>query len=164
MDLLTFHLPRFHELPTVPLYKEQVITYIEDVMKPLTIHASEKLLTPTMLNNYVKQKIVSPPKDKKYTPKHLAYLIVVCLLKQLFSLSEVCDLIRIQIKHADIEPSYDSFCIEFEKALYTAFHTRDFSYLNSEVSMSSESELLRSIAIALTHKLYTQDQLHKKLH
>lgn len=164
MDLSTFHLPRFHELPSVPLYKEQVITYLEDVMNPITIHTDEKLLTPTMLNNYVKQKIVSPPKDKKYTQNHLAYLIVVCLLKQLFSLHEVCDLIRIQIKYGDIEPSYDCFCTEVEKALYAAFHTRDFSYLSLEVNMSWESELLRSVVMSFAHKLYTQEQLHKKLH
>lgn len=164
MDLSSFHLPRFKDLPDVPLYKEQVITYLENVMAPITIHTDEKLLTPTMLNNYVKQKIVSPPKDKKYTQKHLAYLIVVCCLKQLFSLNEVCDLIRVQIKHADVEHCYNCFCNEVEKAFYTAFHSRDFSYLNLEAPMTPESELLRSVVIAFAHKLYTQEQLKKTLH
>lgn len=161
MDLSTFHLPRFHELPAVPLYKEQVIDYLEDVMKQLTLHTDEKLLTPTMLNNYVKQKIVSPPKDNKYTQKHLAYLVVVCLLKQIYTLNEVCDLIRVQIHHAEIEPSYDYFCTEIEKALVAAFHTRDFSYPSSAMVTTSESELLRSVVMSFAHKLYTQTYVLK---
>ncbi|MFQ7058586.1 MAG: DUF1836 domain-containing protein [Turicibacter sanguinis] len=44
-----------------------------------------------MLNNYVKQKVVSPPLNRRYNEKHLAYLIVVCLLKQVYSLTEICD-------------------------------------------------------------------------
>lgn len=160
MTLSTFHLPRFHELPTVPLYKEQVIAYLEDVMRPLMMHTEEKLLTPTMLNNYVKQKIVSPPQDKKYTQKHLAYLVVVCLLKQVFSLHEICHLISFQIERSPIEPAYDYFCIEVEKALHAAFHTRDFSYPSAATETTLESELLRSVVISFSHKIYTQVQLN----
>lgn len=159
MNTSTFHLPRFNELPTVPLYKEQVISYLEDMMKPITVHSDEKLLTPTMLNNYVKQKIVSPPKDKKYTEKHLAYLIVVCLLKQVYSLQEVCDLIRVQIEYAPIEPAYDYFCTEVEKALEATFHTRDFSYPSSAMVTTPQSELLRSVVMSFAHKLFAQYEL-----
>ena len=73
MDILEFSLPRFNELPKVPLYKDQVITYLDNLSKVLNIKNTEKVLTPTMINSYVKQKIVSPPKDKKYNEKHLAY-------------------------------------------------------------------------------------------
>ncbi|MGL4799518.1 MAG: DUF1836 domain-containing protein [Cellulosilyticaceae bacterium] len=159
MALSTFHLPRFHELPAVPLYKEQVIAYLEDVLQPLTVHTNEKLLTPTMLNNYVKQKIVSPPRDKKYTQKHMAYLMVVCLLKQVFTLHEICYLIGIQIEHSPIEPAYDYFCTEVEKALEAAFDTRDFSYPSSAMVTTAESELLRSVVMSFAHKLFTQVQL-----
>ncbi|MGL4343787.1 MAG: DUF1836 domain-containing protein [Cellulosilyticaceae bacterium] len=159
MNLSTFHIPRFDELPTVPLYKEQVIAYLEEVMLPLTAHTQEKLLTPTMLNNYVKQKIVSPPQDKKYIQKHLAYLIVVCLLKQVFTLQEICELIRFQIDQSPIEPAYDYFCIETEKALAAVFDTRDFSYPSSATVTTLESELLRSVVMSFAHKLFTEVQL-----
>ena len=49
-EMLEFHCPRFDELPTIPLYKDQVISYVEDVLKPLNLNPEEKLLTPTMLN------------------------------------------------------------------------------------------------------------------
>lgn len=157
MEITEFHIPRFNELPRVPLYKEQVITYLEDVLRLVNINEHEKLLTPTMLNNYVKQKVVSPPKDKKYNEKHLAYLIVVCVLKQVFSLHEVCSLINFQISTCPIDTAYNRFCIEIEEAIKASFVTRDFSYSNEVIS--KEREMLRSTVTCFAHKLYIQNQL-----
>lgn len=153
------HLPRFNELPRVPLYKDQVITYLEEVAKLVNVSKDEKILTPTMLNNYVKQKVVSPPKDKKYNEKHLAYLIVVCVLKQVFSLQEICNLINVQIESFPIDTAYDYFCTEVEKAIEAVFVTRDFSYPSSASETSLESEMVRSTVMAVAHKLYIQKQL-----
>ena len=66
-EILKFHCPRYEELPTIPLYKDQVIAYIEEVLGPLNLNRAEKLLTPTMLNNYVKQRVVRPPVGRRYT-------------------------------------------------------------------------------------------------
>ena len=38
MESSKFHLPRFNELPRVPLYKDQVITYLEDVAKSINVN------------------------------------------------------------------------------------------------------------------------------
>ena len=159
MESSKFHLPRFNELPRVPLYKDQVITYLEDVAKSINVNTDEKILTPTMLNNYVKQKVVSPPKDKKYNQKHLAYLIVVCILKQVFSLQEICNLINVQIESFPIDTAYDYFCTEVEKAIEAVFVTRDFSYPSSASITTLESEMVRSTVMAVAHKLYIQMQL-----
>ncbi|MCR1951125.1 DUF1836 domain-containing protein [Clostridium sp. DSM 100503] len=155
-NILEFHCPRFNELPKVSLYKDQVIVYIEDVLKEININNEEKLLTPTMLNNYVKQKVVYPPKDKRYDEKHLAYLIVVCTLKQVFTLQEICYLIRKQIDTCPIEEAYDFFCVELEKALKSVFTTRDFSEPSSARKVTIESEIVRSMVMAFANKIYIQ--------
>lgn len=160
--VLEFHCPRFNELPKVSLYKDQVIIYIEDVLKEVNINNGEKLLTPTMLNNYVKQKVVSPPKDKRYNEKHLAYLIVVCILKQVFTLQEICYLIRKQIDTCPIEDAYDFFCIELEKALKSVFNTRNFSESSSAKKVTTESEIVRSAVMAFAHKIYIQRYIIEK--
>lgn len=162
-EILEFRCPRFRELPKVPLYKEQVITYIEDVLSAININSEEKLLTPTMLNNYVKQKVVSPPKDKKYNEKHLAYLIVVCILKQVFSLQEICNLINRQIATCPIEQAYDYFCTELEKALVAVFTTRDFSEPRSPSLIPYEAEIVRSTIISYTHKIFIQNYLNSEM-
>lgn len=162
MGIPEFHIPRFSELPRVPLYKEQVIMYLEEVAKELNIDNEEKLLTPTMLNNYVKQKVVSPPKDKKYNEKHLAYLIVVCVFKQVFSLQEICRLIDIQMQLYPIEIAYDYFCTELEEAIKSVFITRDFSYSNSALNVTKESEILRSSVMAIAHKIFVMYEMREK--
>ena len=155
MESLEFHIPRFNELPRVPLYKDQVITYLENLVKSMNIESDEKLLTPTMLNNYVKQKVVSPPKDKKYNEKHLAYLIVVCLLKQVFTLQEICELINIQIESCPIEVAYNYFCSE-------VFSTRDFSYPIATGTITNESQILRSTVMAVANRIFIKSKLQEK--
>ena len=159
MESLEFHIPRFNELPRVPLYKDQVITYLENLVKVINIEGDEKIITPTMINNYVKQKVVSPPKDKKYNEKHLAYLIVVCLLKQAFTLQEICELINIQIESCPIEVAYDYFCEDVEQAIKAVFSTRDFSYPTSTGTTTNESEILRSTVMAVANKVFIKNKL-----
>lgn len=158
-EIINYHCPRFNELPRVALYKDQVITYIEEALRPLNINSDEKLLTPTMLNNYVKQKVVSPPKEKRYNEKHIAYLIVVCILKQVFSLQEICILINRQIDTYPIETAYDYFCIELEKSLKAVFDSRDFSEPSSAVRNTYETEIVRSTIMSFAHKLFIQNYI-----
>lgn len=157
--ILDFHCPRFNELPHVSLYKDQVIIYIEDVLRVININCEDKLLTPTMLNNYVKQKVVSPPKDKKYNEKHLAYLIVVCILKQVYSLSEICELINSQIGTCPIEEAYDYFCVELENSLNSVFTKKGFAEPSSAIKITDQTELVRSTAISFSNKIFIQKYL-----
>ena len=159
-EILNFHCPRFNELPHVSLYKDQVISYIEDILKAITVNKEEKLLTPTMVNNYVKQKLVSPPKAKRYNERHLAYLIVVCVFKQVFSIQEICKLKEIQIETNSVEEAYDYFCTELENILKAVFITRDFSKPSSASQITYESELLRSTIMCFAHKLFIQKQIN----
>ena len=155
--ILDFCCPRFNQLPQVALYKDQVITYIEGVLKPINFNSQEKLLTPTMVNNYVKQKVVAPPKDKKYDDTHIAYLIVVCVLKQVFSLTEVCDLMRLQMETYPIGEAYDYFCTELENSLKAVFTTRNFSEGSAAIKVTKESEIVRSAVLSFVHKIYIEN-------
>ena len=155
MDILEFSLPRFNELPKVPLYKDQVITYLDNLSKVLNIKNTEKVLTPTMINSYVKQKIVSPPKEKKYNEKHLAYLIVVCILKQVFSIQEISTLINMQIEHCPIEVAYDYFCSELENMLFYTFGVRD-EVEKVGVTNSELKGMLRGVIIAVSQMIYLE--------
>ncbi|NKF05816.1 DUF1836 domain-containing protein [Clostridium gasigenes] len=161
-EILEFHCPRFNDLPKVPLYKDQVIMYIENALNIINVNSEEKFLTPTMLNNYVKQKVVYPPKDKKYNEKHLAYLIVVCILKQVYTLTEICELIKIQIATCPIEQAYDCFCIELETSLRSVFITRKFSASSASIKNAYESEIIRSAARSFAHKIFIQKYLRDR--
>lgn len=161
-EILQFHCPRFNELPHVALYKDQVIIYIEDILRVININSEDKLLTPTMLNNYVKQKVVSPPKDKKYNEKHLAYLIVVCILKQVYTLTEICELINIQIGTCHIEQAYDYFCVELEKSLNSVFTRSGLAEASAAINVTYETELVRSAAMSFSNKIFIQKYLRDR--
>lgn len=74
--------PTYDELPNVPLYRDQVISYITLILKPLDRCSSSEWLTPSMINNYVKMHLVSPPVKKQYGREQISRLLLICILKQ----------------------------------------------------------------------------------
>lgn len=88
-----FGLPAYKELPSVPLYMEQVVGYINEALKPLCT-SDQQVLTSFMVNNYVKAKIIDEPVKKKYNQVQLGYLMAISTLKITLSMSEISLLIE----------------------------------------------------------------------
>ena len=80
--------PRWVSLPEIDLYMDQLIGFFEKKLAFL-FSEDEKGVTSTMINNYVKHKVIMPPVKKKYSREHIAYLFVVITLKKAFSMSEI---------------------------------------------------------------------------
>ena len=80
--LNTLSLPRYNQLPNVTLYRDQVIEYIELWMEPLSICVEQPVITPSMINNYVKVGLVPSPVKKQYGREQIARLIAICIFKQ----------------------------------------------------------------------------------
>jgi len=89
-----FKLPDYKELPPIPLYMEQVVSYVTESLDVLYTN-SQQVLTPFMVNNYVKAKIVMPPKHKKYSRDHVGYLLSISLLKSVVSMRDIATLIEL---------------------------------------------------------------------
>ena len=103
------HLPRFAEIPDIPLYMDQLIGYVGKQMEIFAL-PSEKPLTSSMVNNYVKMRLVPQPEAKRYQPLHVAYLILVCLAKRMYSMSDIERLVAIDVQHRFQVPDvYDRF-------------------------------------------------------
>lgn len=83
-----FALPAWEELPDLGLYMDQVVTFLERLYRPL-YGGERRIITPSMINNYVKSGIVSRPARKKYSREQLAQLAIVCALKQSVSLEDL---------------------------------------------------------------------------
>lgn len=73
-------LPRWEELPELELYMDQVLSLVGRYLEGYP-GFDKKGLTASMVNNYVKQGVLTPPKKKRYHRTHLAQLLVICLLK-----------------------------------------------------------------------------------
>lgn len=124
-----FHIPRWEELPDIELYMDQVVTFIENNISIFSISTNEKIITPSMINNYVKLNLIPKPVKKKYNKTHLAYLIAISILKHVFTIQEVRDGINFQAKLDGQKMAYNSFCEEQEKAL---------KYLVSQIDAEGE--------------------------
>ncbi len=83
-----FELPTYDHLPTVPLYMEQVVSYVNSILEPLALSDKQKL-TSFMVNNYVKAKIIAEPERKKYNVDHLGYLLAISLLKNVVNMNDL---------------------------------------------------------------------------
>ena len=111
------HILRWQELPDFDLYMDQVIGLIEKSLSFLKLNEDDKVVTSTMINNYVKAKLVTPPIKKKYSREHVAYFTVICFLKRVFSLDEISTLLKIQFENVPLDESYNIFCELLEELL-----------------------------------------------
>ena len=118
-DLLKYHCPRWHELPEIELYVDQVVTMLQSNLITLMKDKDVPVVTASMINNYVKQGVLEAPVKKKYNKRHLAYLFVICMFKRMMSISEIGESINIIQKVYSPEDAYNLFCEEIEKALKT---------------------------------------------
>ncbi len=71
--------------------------------------SSDPIITPSTINNYVRMKIMPAPIKKKYTRIHLAYLIMICTLKQSLSISVVSRIIPMGIPEDEVRDIYNDF-------------------------------------------------------
>ena len=144
-----FHLPRYAELPSVGLYLEQTVTYINHCLKPLGCME----ITSSMVRNYVKQGLIANPVNKHYDVNQIAYLISVTILKQVMPLEHIQKMFfRQRVVYANVV-AYDYFCMELENVLYYRFGLKE-QIEDVGVTSSIEKEMLRSAITAVSHIIY----------
>ncbi len=120
MELPSFHCPRWEELPALSLYMDQVLIVLEEGLSPL-FGGAEPAATAAMVNNYVKLKLVAAPGNKKYGREHIARLMMICVLKRAFSISEIAGLLALLTRQREMRDAYDLFCQKLEARLAAAF-------------------------------------------
>ena len=107
-----FRLPVWDELPQIELYMDQVIVLLNEYLSYFVYEGNdEKLITAAMVNNYVKMKLVPAPVRKKYGRVHLAYLIMICTLKQSLRLSMLPTLLPGNLPEEDVKTAYAAFAL-----------------------------------------------------
>lgn len=155
--LTAFHCPRWNELPDMDLYMDQVVTLLNTYLKDFCLEQQGKAITSTMINNYVKHGIVTPPVKKRYNRKHLAYLMVVCILKTVFRMDEISDLIRVQMDMYPQDQAYDYFCAELECCLYSICTHKRVKHIPSDDEGSPIVDLIRNTIQAVAYTAYVRD-------
>ena len=159
VDITDFHIPRWEELPNLDLYLDQTVTLLENYLSNYIGNKDEKIITKTMINNYVKQGVIQPPIKKKYSKSHIANLFVICILKQVYSINDISALVKLALETSSIEIAYNKFCTFLEKAINLIFAGKE--YIDDE-PMTKEKYLLKYVVLSFANKLYVEKNFLRK--
>lgn len=155
-EITKFHIPRWNELPNIDLYLDQLVCLLEQYLSNYIKSENEKdekIITKTMINNYVKHNVMKAPINKKYNKEHIAYLFVICILKQVYSINDIAQLIKLAIKTTSASTAYDQFCNELEKAINVTFARKEYE---DKHYITKEAYILRNVVQAFANKLYVK--------
>lgn len=158
-----FKLPYWKQLPDMDLYMDQVVTLLNDYLKPFYVEGQGKMVTSTMINNYVKNGIVHPPLKKRYTKQHVAYLIVVCILKMVYRMDEISLLIHVQIDQYPIDQAYNYFCLELESCLKAIFLHKRIHHVPSGDEGNLMLDLIRNTVQSIAYTVYVHHALDERI-
>lgn len=157
-DILEFHIPRWEELPDIELYMDQVINFIENNLSIYPFINNEKIITPSMINNYVKLNLIPKPVKKKYNKTHLAYLIAISILKHVFTIQEVKDGILFQAMISGEKDAYNLFCEEQELAI--KYIVDQINIENKEnipnINITPENLMIKMTTLAFASKIISE--------
>ena len=160
--LQEYALPTWDMLPGIDLYMDQVIVLLTQYLNFLPREdGGENVTTPAMINNYVKMKVLPPPVKKRYSRVHLAYLIIVCMLKQTLGIALVQQILPCDASEEKVHAVYDAFA-RMHKVVSTTFATQ-VRAAATPVLLSAEPDdsavgclILQSAIAASLFKLLTE--------
>ena len=153
--LAKYRLPAWEEIPDIGLYMEQVVIVLKQYLDYLPPELKdEQFITASTINNYVRTKVMPMPVKKKYYRSHLAYLIMICSLKQCLSIPTLQTMIPMGLTDEQVEETYNSYALRHQLACrYFSQQVRAAAAgildhePESELSTGDTGELITSTAI-----------------
>ncbi len=139
------NLPQYQDLPDIPLYMEQLTYYLRNESKILETSYADIQISSSMINNYVKAKIVDKPEKKKYTKVQISELLEIIYLKKVLSLPEIKQIFDITYA-CDKEQAYKDYVETKKQANKKAIQDakiqlNDIDYNNKEDVINAALDL-----------------------
>ncbi|MBR5236773.1 MAG: DUF1836 domain-containing protein [Clostridia bacterium] len=158
--LHTYTLPEWEQIPDLGLYMDQVLTLLSQYLSFLPAIDGEQVITTSAINNYVRTKLMPPPNKKKYMRMHIAYLIMICSLKQAMSMSEIQKMIPVSFHEQDMKKAYTEFSHQYAEfvKIFIELLEKEAEKMSDgpeETSLNTESFILLNAVIANFSKLIT---------
>jgi len=163
-QMCSYTLPPWENLPELDLYMDQVVLLLSRYLSfPPRSEEDEKLITPSIVNNYVRMKIMPAPVKKKYSRTHIAYLIVICTLKQGLSISSIQKMIPMDLQEADVAVIYNGFvsCYNSVVSLFSKYTSMMLNENQPDEAISTVSAVVANLAKSLTEYLLTDENAEK---
>lgn len=159
-------IPKWSDLPEIDLYMDQVIALMEKYLSDTSTQET-KLITPSMINNYVKLGMMPAPVKKRYSREHLAYLVIICSLKQVMPIANIKVMIDKKLQKNTLAETLDFYSNLYDFAFHTLLETYT-NYLNSDecnIVTLEDTSLFATIAAAncrnISNKIFYMNQPQK---
>lgn len=156
-----FDLPEWDALPQLELYMDQVIILLKQYLAPLHRGEEDKAITASIINNYVRMKVMPPPVKKKYSRVHIACLIVICALKQSLSISCIQRILPADYSEDEIRRLYNDFVLQFRTVRGTFVSQTqkgEHSLLtDGSVSLLTSCAIISNLSTGLTEFLLREE-------
>ena len=160
-----FDLPDWESLPELDLYMDQVILLLTRYLAPLDMYGEEKTITASIINNYVRMKVMPPPVKKRYSRVHLAYLVMICTLKQSLSISCIQRMLPRDHSEQSVRILYEDFVRQYRDAIRFLRKVPQPSEeygtslpLDGTGSLTTTSAILSTLYKSLTEFLLQEEQ------
>ena len=91
-----FKAAEWDALPDIELYMDQITGYLNRQLRAQSRPEKDdgQVLTPSMINNYVKSGMITRPSQKRYDREQLAQLYMLCSMKQILAIPDAAALIH----------------------------------------------------------------------
>jgi len=158
LKITNYSIPKWKDLPEIDLYMDQVIVLMEKYLSDSSTEDT-KLITPSMINNYVKLGIMPAPIKKKYSREHLAYLIIICSLKQVISISNIKAIIDQKLEKNTIAETLDFYSNLYNFATNTVSETYKTHISSENLKLTSSEDTALFTAIIATNCINISNEL-----
>lgn len=163
-----YRLPSWEEIPDLGLYMEQVHALLRQYLDYLPPELKdEQFITAATINNYVRNRFMPEPCRKKYYRVHIAYLIMICTLKQTLSIATLHSMIPVGLSEQEVREIYSAYAEKHRLAAeyfiqqvrlaagpILAHERTQFALATSETSeLISEIAILSGLSRLLAEKL-----------
>ena len=154
--LLEYDLPTWEEIPDIGLYMDQVISLLDTYFDYLAPDIKgNPFATKAMINNYVQAGVVPLSVKKRYYRTHLAYIIIVCLLKQSLSIGQISEALPVDLPEDELHRIYDRFVeLRRQSAQYFCSEARELVAMlrgedskNDVLDIGNVDDLIIAVAI-----------------
>lgn len=162
------HISRIAELPRIELYLDQVLAIVADELSFMLL-PGEVAITGSMVNNYVKQKVVPAPNRKRYTRRHVASLLFVTAMKRVYSIGQIASIMgMIDRSDVDVSALYDEVVALVERSLAQRFGGAEAGALGDAAPIGEPrltqappelARVLEAAVASLAAKVYVEQTL-----
>lgn len=153
-----FSLPAWETLPDMELYMDQVISLVNRYLNLIPQDETNPVITASAVNNYVRLRLMPAPERKRYSRKHMACVIMICVLKQSLSLAEIQRILPREMSEENVRQVYSDLARQMGATSGLFIGQVDEiaqQVLKPENAYGCESLVLHSAVSSVLYKLLT---------